>query len=341
VALKGSSARNRTAVVTCVSVASTAPGVAPNERRKPRFGPRAETRGHGVPRDFLAHDGFGQPNTRRLSDTPLRLLAVAISERTRKVLWGRAGARCSHCRAQVVGEGTGTDDPSVFGEEAHIVARSPGGPRAGNYAGDIDGYDNLILLCSKCHKQVDDHVNSYSEDRLLKIKRDHEAWAAKLGEKTDPGPMRLVPDPAHPVPKRLKLFTSGTAFWHYFADCYSFRPSWIEGLSDEHEDVITAFLQELKDWMDGGTGDLSYSEHREASKAMSHHITELARAGFVLGARKRHLLLTDDSDLAQTPWRVLDIEIQPAYLVLKVDADGRPISEAAENAMEDETAKPD
>jgi hypothetical protein len=237
----------------------------------------------------------------------------------------------------VVGEGTDTDDPSVFGEEAHIIARSPGGPRAGNYAGDIDGYGNLILLCSRCHKQVDDQVNSYSEDRLLKIKRDHEAWAAKLGEKRDRGPSRLVPDPAHPTPTRLKLFTSGTAFWHYLDGCLSCRPSWVEGLSDEQEDVIAAFLQDVEDWMDSAA---SYSEKREASKVMDHHITELAKAGFLLGAIKRHLLLTDDSDLAPTPWLMMDIEIQPAYLAL-VDADGRPISEAAENTTEDEAAKPD
>jgi hypothetical protein len=187
---------------------------------------------------------------------------VAITERTRKILWGKAGGRCSICRVQVVGEGTDADDPSVFGEEAHIVARSPGGPRASHYAGDIDGYDNLILLCSKHHKQVDDQVNTYTVDRLLEIKHDHEAWIAKLGKKPSPGGTRLVRDPAHPEPKTLKLFTSGTAFWHYFAGVYSFRPSWPEGLNDEHEDLITEFLQDLQDWMD--IGDDSYSMHRTA-----------------------------------------------------------------------------
>jgi hypothetical protein len=35
-----------------------------------------------------------------------------------------------------------------------------------------------MLLCSRCHKQIDDQVNAYPEDRLLEIKRGHEAWAA-------------------------------------------------------------------------------------------------------------------------------------------------------------------
>lgn len=256
---------------------------------------------------------------------------MAISERTRKILWVKAGGRCSLCRVQVATEGTDADDPSVFGEEAHIIGRSPGGPRAGDYTGDIDSYDNLILLCSKCHKQVDDQVNTYTVDRLRKIKRDHEAWVTKLGEQRDPGPIRLVPDPAHPAPKMLKLFTSGTAFWHYFEGSISFYPSWPEGLSDEHEDLITAFLQDLEDWMDVvGMGHQSFTTSREASKAMGHHIEELAKAGFLLGARRRYMLLTGGIDAAPTPWRAMDIEIQPAYLALLVDEDGQPLQHSGE-----------
>jgi hypothetical protein len=215
----------------------------------------------------------------------------------------------------------------VFGQEAHIVARSPGGPRAGSYAGDIDGYDNLILLCSKCHKQVDDQVNTYTVDELLKIKRDHEARVAKLGEKPKRGGRRLVPDPAHPLPKTLKLFTSGTAFYRYFAGwSYSFTPGWPEGLSDEHEDLIAEFLQDVNDWLLDAGGD-SYTTAREASKVMQEHIDKLGEAGFLLGARRRHLLLTDDSDIPPDPWRDMVIEIYPTSLAvtLMVDEDGQPL----------------
>jgi hypothetical protein len=231
-----------------------------------------------------------------------------------------------------VGDATDTDDPSVFGEEAHIVARSLGGPRARDYDGDIDGYANLLLLCNRHHKEVDDQVSTYPEDRLIGIKRDHEQWVARLGEQPDPGPTRLVPDPEHPVPKMLKLFTNGTAFWHYFAGSIAFYPSWPEGLSDEHEDLIAAFLQDLEDWMDvDGVGD-TYRIARDASKAMAHHISELAKAGFFLGARRRQMLLTGGIDAAPVPWRVMDIEIQPAYLGLLAWADGTPAGRAAPGA---------
>lgn len=104
---------------------------------------------------------------------------MAISERTRKILWVMAGGRCSICRVQLVTEATDTDDPAVFGQEAHIVAQAGRGPRAGQVA-EIDGYENLILLCSKDHKRVDDQVAYYTVPRLRQIKRAHEQWIRSL-----------------------------------------------------------------------------------------------------------------------------------------------------------------
>jgi hypothetical protein len=106
---------------------------------------------------------------------------MSITDRTRKILWVKAGGRCSICRVQLVTEATEVDDPSVFGEEAHVVAQSPNGPRAGDVA-DVDAYDNLILLCRKHHKQIDDQVAYFTVERLRSIKREHEGWAANYGE---------------------------------------------------------------------------------------------------------------------------------------------------------------
>jgi hypothetical protein len=119
---------------------------------------------------------------------------MAVSDRTRKILWVRAGGRCSICRDQLVTEGTDTDDPSVFGEEAHIIGQSPNGPRAGHCA-DVDGHENLILLCRRHHKQIDDQVEYFTVDRLREIKIAHEAWIAKLG---DPSRLRFRQDGARP-----------------------------------------------------------------------------------------------------------------------------------------------
>jgi hypothetical protein len=47
---------------------------------------------------------------------------------------------------------------------------------------NIDAYENLILLCRKHHKQVDDQVTYYTVERLQAIKRAHEEWAADYGK---------------------------------------------------------------------------------------------------------------------------------------------------------------
>ncbi|MEV1023808.1 HNH endonuclease signature motif containing protein [Streptomyces sp. NPDC050264] len=106
---------------------------------------------------------------------------MGVSEKSRKILWVQAGGLCAICKEQVITPGTASDDPSVFGEEAHIVARSGGGPRAGGTAEDlINHHANLILLCSKDHKRVDDQPNHFNVDRLRQIKADHELWVRSL-----------------------------------------------------------------------------------------------------------------------------------------------------------------
>ena len=98
------------------------------------------------------------------------------------------------CRVQVATSRTDADDPSVFGEEAHIVARSPGGPRAGQVT-DPDGYDNLILLCSKDHKRIDDQATWYTVERLMAIKLAHETWVKTQDEHVGYS-QRPMPQPA-------------------------------------------------------------------------------------------------------------------------------------------------
>lgn len=105
---------------------------------------------------------------------------MAIKLKTHKMLWGRAGNRCSfpNCRISLVEDATETDDPSIIGEEAHIVAREKEGPRGDS---DLplekrDKYDNLILLCNIHHKIVDDQVKTYSIEKLQQFKKEHIEW---------------------------------------------------------------------------------------------------------------------------------------------------------------------
>jgi hypothetical protein len=212
----------------------------------------------------------------------------------------------------------------VFGEEAHIVGQSPNGPRAGSIP-DVDSYANLILLCRKHHKQVDDQVRYYTVERLTEIKRQHEKWVASLGETINPGPVRLIPDPTRPPKKMLTLITTGTALWRFVNGSHSFFPSWPDGLSDEYEDLIAGFFDSLRDWMDIA-GDLdSYRDELHARRSLDESIEELAKAGFLVGARERFLLLTGGVNSEPAPWRAFDIEVQPFSAMQLLDAEGNSV----------------
>ncbi|WP_263840622.1 HNH endonuclease [Salinibacter sp.] len=83
-----------------------------------------------------------------------------------------------NCKQPLIEDETRTDDPSVIGEEAHIVARKQDGPRGNSEltSEERDRFDNLILLCRNHHKTIDDQVEKYTVKRLKSIKKKHFAW---------------------------------------------------------------------------------------------------------------------------------------------------------------------
>lgn len=68
------------------------------------------------------------------------------------------------------------EDGTWIGEVAHIHAASDGGPRANTSLSREErrGAKNLILLCRICHKKIDDNVDQYPAETLIKIKERHE-----------------------------------------------------------------------------------------------------------------------------------------------------------------------
>lgn len=94
------------------------------------------------------------------------------------MLWGRSGNRCCMCRCELVIGASETDDESVIGDEAHIVAQSPDGPRGDSplTSEQRDKYDNLMVLCKIHHKQIDDQPNEFTVEKLHEIKSSHERW---------------------------------------------------------------------------------------------------------------------------------------------------------------------
>lgn len=97
-----------------------------------------------------------------------------------KKLFALSGNRCAFpkCTDTIVNGST------LIGEICHIRAANPGGPRydSEQSAEDRHGFQNLILLCRNHHKVIDDDIESYTVDRLQKMKSTHEDHATTLNE---------------------------------------------------------------------------------------------------------------------------------------------------------------
>jgi hypothetical protein len=249
---------------------------------------------------------------------------MSVSEKTRKIVWVRAGGLCAICKEQVITPGTDSDDPSVFGEEAHIVARSKGGPRAGGLAEElINGHANLILLCSKDHKRVDDQPGHFTVERLRQIKADHEAWVQSVLD-ADTGRMKLVPDPMFPQPRVLKLITRGNPLWNMLKESVTFEYAMPDNLRDDDEDLIIEFMDLLKDSLDIAGELVSVRENRDAEKTLQQYISQLAERGFFVGAYVRHMLLTGGAAKDASPWPMLRVEVQLATSAVVTNESGTP-----------------
>jgi hypothetical protein len=80
----------------------------------------------------------------------------AIPERVRRALYGLSLGRCyaPECDQPVIVIEGG--EPVFVGEVAHIVAAVESGPRGKVNLSDRDAFENLILLCGRHHKIIDD-----------------------------------------------------------------------------------------------------------------------------------------------------------------------------------------
>ena len=100
-----------------------------------------------------------------------------IPDKVRLHLFVVAGGHCEFtgCNDYLM-EHHLTLTPGNFAQAAHIVAFKQKGPR-GNVSDrpeDINNITNLMLLCPKCHKLIDDNPLDHPRERLEEMKRTHE-----------------------------------------------------------------------------------------------------------------------------------------------------------------------
>lgn len=102
-----------------------------------------------------------------------------VDQKTQRALWARAAGRCQYrgCNCELIGELLSGKEDKMFGFVAHIVADSPNGARghltrSALLAKDIS---NLMLLCAKHHRLIDDEAPlNHPEELLSRMKNEHE-----------------------------------------------------------------------------------------------------------------------------------------------------------------------
>ena len=107
---------------------------------------------------------------------------------TVKRLFSLSGNRCAFPKCPL--PNVDADSGKVTGRVSHIKAARPNGPRYDREQPDEErhGFLNLLILCPIHHDVVDSDVESYTVERLIQIKADHESANAGTA---DP-PIELV-----------------------------------------------------------------------------------------------------------------------------------------------------
>lgn len=76
---------------------------------------------------------------------------MAITDKTKEILWTRSGNRCAVCRRELIIDAAAADDESAVGDECHIVSGRPHGPRfdeqfPSNRIDDADNWSSQDLV---------------------------------------------------------------------------------------------------------------------------------------------------------------------------------------------------
>lgn len=176
----------------------------------------------------------------------------------------------------LVADRTLNDLEAVVGDEAHIAARSPGGPRYGECDPTlVDTYANLVLLCKVDHKIVDYQFRDYPTERLRRIKAEHEEWVdQRLGNHPIIEPIRIEDDPQASPLEMLKLIRTGTEVWNTISGAHQFVMNDLDeacGPTEEQLDVSAEFLQLATDWgeISGDVIDQGTRAVRDAKRSLT------------------------------------------------------------------------
>jgi hypothetical protein len=255
---------------------------------------------------------------------------MGITDKTRKILWGRSGNRCAICKRELVIDATNANDESVVGDECHIISSRPIGPRYDDSFDKekLDSYHNLILLCRVHHKMVDDQDETYTADILRQMKANHEVWVSqKLTDAPKPAPVRFRRIKKN-VPAYLVRLTTGREILNLVTSSYAFLMNHEDPTSQEEANLVGSFFQTLRDLADLGD-DLEPVDRVNAAFSLTKSLEQLEEAGFyVFGGREIQLIEGGyEPEPSDWPIAILHVLSKNSEAIIHINAD----SEKQEN----------
>lgn len=206
-----------------------------------------------------------------------------MTDRDRKLLWGKSGNRCAKCHRLLTHRGQSGGGETVIGEEAHIIGERPGAARYQPLPpSERDAYDNMILLCRNDHVLIDRQPEHWTVQKLRALKREHEkTMTARTAEARSDGLHFDIP----PLVV-LTWVTGGRQLLNIVgpALAYVFDCDELEGQA-EH-DAAKYLLDAAHGWGEVYSSMFSPSEQIDAAQNLSEELQEAMRADLILmGAR--------------------------------------------------------
>jgi hypothetical protein len=179
----------------------------------------------------------------------------------------------------------------------------PERPRGQEDVEDIDGHNNLILLCANCHAVVDAQPEAFPPDELHRIKRTHEERVAKQGTVSIPN----VSLRGRGQPLSLRLVQSGDALLSLLGQAFSWSYRTPDCLSPSQREVLGDLLQTCQDTSEAYE-ELGPRFHLEAGQRLQDGLDTLREHELVVYAATRRLTLTGGRS-ADAPWPETVVEI--------------------------------
>ncbi|PKL80294.1 MAG: hypothetical protein CVV25_04645 [Ignavibacteriae bacterium HGW-Ignavibacteriae-4] len=217
---------------------------------------------------------------------------MSISAKTRKSLWAKSGNRCAICRLELVQDVVESNN-LILGEECHIISSKSNGPRGDNklHCYDYDDYENLLLLCANDHKRVDTLVETYTVEKLIKLKKTHSQWV-KTTLSLDP--IAFTNDEFKTI--SLKRIKTGKEIINVIDVVHTFSFENDELIEKEEIELIPPFFDLLKEYVDI-LDMMSFKQIAHLSLEINSTINTIEEKGFkVFGLRRSAKILNSKKE---------------------------------------------